>query len=205
MDVSSTSSTTFGRLAAALGYRHPCSHSLTAAGLKPNRRVKPVWLRSVLALMAQTLTAAGRCQVRAGDCLPSMMSAVSCIAFGNSLLPTADASAIHLFPPNAPFGDPSRVLSRLRWPVHPAFIGVRSASQAPQFPIAYMGTYSYTAPSNFCYVCSIARLSMSFTMSPFHVEVNPTVLVAMLTMAVHALQAYFLRRGNTVSRPGDCG
>ena len=38
---------------------------------------------------------------------------------------------------------------------------------------------------------------MSLTMNPFHLEVDPTVLVALLTMAAHAIQACLSQNLNT--------
>ena len=44
---------------------------------------------------------------------------------------------------------------------------------------------------------------MSLTMNPFHLEVNPTVLIAVLTMAANAVQAYLSHARNLAPRLGD--
>ncbi len=43
---------------------------------------------------------------------------------------------------------------------------------------------------------------MSLTVNPFHLELDPTVLIALLTMATHAIQACLFHNFNTASRPG---
>ena len=44
---------------------------------------------------------------------------------------------------------------------------------------------------------------MSLTMTPFHLEVDPTVLIALLTMAANALQAYLPHTRTPPPRRGD--
>ena len=43
---------------------------------------------------------------------------------------------------------------------------------------------------------------MSLTLTPFHLEVDPTVLVAVLSMAARAIQVYFPHHRRSLPRRG---
>ena len=43
---------------------------------------------------------------------------------------------------------------------------------------------------------------MSLTIDPFHLEIDPTVLIALLTMATNALQAYLSHNRNLAPQLG---